>query len=164
MDIILFDADGVINNDLTPLHNGYVGLDPVLLERFSRMVHCMNPKPQLVVISTWGQDWYKDNKSRQDEVANYLDEEFAKYDLEIYDRINDCYAINRGKEIDIYLAEHEVDRYVIIDDELLCPPNRGTYNKELHKHWVRPNEHFGLTDWDVLEVMLHWENDYWGRH
>jgi len=68
---------------------------------------CNKTNAKVVIISTW----------KIYEFWSYIKEYLISYGLPIIDETND-YKIFRGKEIQEYLDNHNVDDYVIIDDEL----------------------------------------------
>lgn len=72
---------------------------------------------------------------------------FAKYHLHIYDKtpyING--GIDREREVMLYLATHpEVEQFAIVDDYFVFP--------KLRKHFVRTNDHFGITEVDAQRLI-----------
>lgn len=122
--IIFLDVDGVLNchstKDMCGMHTGIEDKKVSLLKQ---IVDSTNAK--IVLVSTWKEWWFKEPrlKSKQDELANYLDEKFKKQGLAIADKVDDYYGLNRGDAILEYLrklkwAGLEVDKYVVLDDEL----------------------------------------------
>jgi HAD domain in Swiss Army Knife RNA repair proteins len=104
MHVIFLDIDGVLNCKSTPNPRKFPYIvDPVLLERFRRLV--ARTHAQVILSSTW----------RYDPAgvfsAQYLGLTFSDITPDLPDR-------PRRDEILTWLAERpDVDRYVVIDDE-----------------------------------------------
>lgn len=118
--IIFLDIDGVLNCSNTKDRcEAYVGIEDKKVELLKQIVDAT--KAKLVLVSTWRYTWFKEDylKSKQDELANYLDAKLAKYGLSIYDKTDDE-AIGRGQGIIEYLnnQNEKVDSFIVIDDEM----------------------------------------------
>ena len=76
---------------------------------------------EIVLISTWKDDWRKTDKRHQGMMANYLDRKLAKQGLTILDKTESVdrvsgFHLSRGEGILQYLSTHSVEKYVILDD------------------------------------------------
>ena len=122
--IIFLDVDGVLNCHSTKDMCGmYTGIEDKKVALLKQIVDSTNAK--IILVSNWKEWWFKEPqlKSKQDELANYLDEKFKKQGLVIADKVDDYYGLNRGDAILEYLrklkwAGLEADKYVVLDDEL----------------------------------------------
>lgn len=122
MKLIFLDIDGVLNCSTTKDRClFYTGVEDKKIGFLKQIVDAT--KAKIVLISSWRYTWYKEEKlkSKQDELATYLDERLAKQGLSIFDKIDDE-AINRGKGVLDYISVLnsrgiDVDDYVILDDE-----------------------------------------------
>jgi len=118
MKVIFLDIDGVLNRLGTPQEgrtttqwNGFIGMEPELVQRFNSLVK--KTGVQVVLSSTWrlSPTWREDMK------GNGLDFEFLDRTESLYDA-NKSRRLDRGFEINKWLSEHpDVDKYVIIDDD-----------------------------------------------
>ena len=122
--IIFLDIDGVLNCRSTKDRCGqYIGIEDGKVKLLKEIVDSCNAK--LILVSTWKENWYKDPrlKSKQDDLANYLDEKLSKEGLVISDKTDDYHYLHRGDGILEYLRHIQwlgisVSRYIIIDDEI----------------------------------------------
>ena len=80
---------------------------------------------KIVLISSWKEWWFKkpENKVKQDELANYLDDCLAKEGIIIWNKVNDDFATGRGDSIAQFIKilernNVEINNYVIFDDEI----------------------------------------------
>ena len=122
MKAIFLDVDGVLNcrttTDLCGVYRGIEDKKVFLLKMLQTISHA-----KIVLISTWKYEWYKDNKSAQDFLANYLDKKLAKQGLKIFDKAEDSYFGLRGEGVLEYIENLQnegilVEKYVILDDEM----------------------------------------------
>lgn len=124
MKVIFLDIDGVLNDDNTPTHakSYFVFIDQEKLLRLKQIVEVTQAK--IVLSSTWRYD-----RSNPKYNGDYLElqEAFRQVGLEFYSFTpEDVYGIRRGMEIRAWLGLHpEVDRYVILDDELFDFEQQG---------------------------------------
>lgn len=72
---------------------------------------------KIVLVSAWKLSWNKDGKSRNDSLAAYLDERLAEEGLIIIDKTGG-YMTERGHGIVDWLSEHQVESWVVLDDEI----------------------------------------------
>lgn len=119
--IIFLDIDGVLNcKTTTDKIDGYTGIEDEKVNYLKDIVE--KTKAKIVLISSWKEHWKKEPyKSLQDNMATYLDNKLAKYDLKISDKTRDYESNNRAVGIIRYLKllrryGIRVNNYVIIDD------------------------------------------------
>ena len=117
MKTIFLDVDGVLNCDETEdCIGGYMGIEYCAVKMLKEIVETTGA--QIVLCSSWKQDWYKDKKNKQDMLANYLDKRLSEEGLTIVDKTGDR-GWNRGEGIKNYLARHpEITTWIILDDEI----------------------------------------------
>ena len=117
MKTIFLDVDGVLNCDETDdVIFGYMGIEYCAVKMLKEIVDAT--EAQIVLCSSWKEDWYKDEKDKQDRLANYLDKRLAEENLTIVDKTVDK-VWNRGEGILNYLKEHpEITTWIILDDEI----------------------------------------------
>lgn len=154
--IIFLDVDGVLNNHTTKdrIH-GYIGVDDNNVTALKKLVEMYDA--EIVLVSDWKGEWYKDKKERQDEFANRLDEKLAMQGLSILDKTEDE-GWNRGEGILNWLQKNgPVDNYIILDDN-------GFDYKEKHiaAHWVQSSYYAkpigGFTERQLLYLQKHRQN------
>jgi hypothetical protein len=117
MKTIFLDVDGVLNCDETEnTICGYMGIDYCAVKMLREIVDATGA--QIILCSSWKEDWHKHDKSKQDKLANYLDKMLANEGLTIVDKTVDK-VWNRGEGIVNYLNEHtEITSWIILDDEI----------------------------------------------
>ena len=125
MKIIFCDIDGVLNEDTTPTRtkSRVIFIDQEKLDRLKRIVDSTGAK--IVLSSTWR---YDRNAPKYNGDFLELQEAFHSVGLEFYDYTPvDAIGIRRGMEIRAWLGLHkgEVDRFIILDDELFDFEERG---------------------------------------
>ena len=118
MKILFLDIDGVLNcEDSRSRCVGYRGIDDKKVENLASIVKATGA--EIVLISTWKEDWRKTDKVHQGMMANYLDKKLKKQGLTALDKTCDYIGeryLSRGEGILEYLTRHEVESYVILDD------------------------------------------------
>lgn len=125
MTIIFCDIDGVLNEDRTPSRtkSRVIFIDEEKLLRLKRIVDATGAK--IVLSSTWRYD--RDDPKYNGDFLE-LREAFYDVGLDFYDYTPvDAIGIRRGMEIRAWLGLHrgEVDRFIILDDELFDFEERG---------------------------------------
>lgn len=125
MKVIFTDVDGVLNEDSTPTRtkSRVIFIDQEKLLRLKKIVDATGAK--IVLSSTWRYD-RNDPKHNGDFLE--LQEAFHRVGLEFFDYTPvDAIGIRRGMEIRAWLGLHrgEVDRFVILDDEVFDFEERG---------------------------------------
>lgn len=114
--IIFLDVDGVLNCRTSQSRcRGYIGIDNSKVKVLKRIVAQTNAR--IVLCSTWKMGWERVNKEEQDFLATYLDKELKRENLYIFDKTVDK-GSNRGKGILDWLKRHNVESWIVIDDEI----------------------------------------------
>ena len=120
MKVIFLDIDGVLNEENSRSRCcGYKGIDDKKVGNLAKIVKATGA--EIVLISTWKDDWRKTDKRHQGMMANYLDRKLAKQGLTVWDKTESVdkssgFHLSRGEGILQYLSTHSVEKYVILDD------------------------------------------------
>ena len=120
MKVIFLDIDGVLNEKKSRSRCcGYTGIDDKKVEHLAKIVKVTGA--EIVLISTWKDDWRKTDKAHQGMMANYLDKKLKKQGLAVLDKTKSVdkkngFHLSRGMGILQYLSTHTVEKYVILDD------------------------------------------------
>ena len=119
MRVVFLDIDGVLNEEKSRSRCcGYKGIDDKKVENLAKIVEETGAK--IVLISTWKDDWRKTDKVHQGMMANYLDRKLKKQGLVVLDKTKSIdkngFYFSRGEGILQYLADNQVEKYVILDD------------------------------------------------
>ena len=118
MRVVFLDIDGVLNEEKSRSRCcGYKGIDDKKVENLAKIVKATGA--EIVLISTWKDDWRKTDKAHQGMMANYLDKKLKKQGLTALDKTRDYVSeryLSRGEGILEYLTCHEVESYVVLDD------------------------------------------------
>ncbi|KKN16786.1 hypothetical protein LCGC14_0972480 [marine sediment metagenome] len=120
MKIIFLDIDGVLNTVQTLQRcDGFIGMSPILVKRFNKLVK--DTGAEVVLSSTWrlAKNW------RKVMAKNGLDMKFL-------DRTVRLNAI-RGEEIQEWLDRHDVEKYVILDDDTDMLPDQIHFKTDFQK-------------------------------
>lgn len=124
MKVIFLDVDGVLNERNTPTRTKthMIFIDEEKLFRLKRIVDATDAK--IVLSSTWR---YDRDDARYNGDFLELQEAFRSVGLDFYSYTPvDAIGIRRGMEIRAWLGLHpEVDRFIILDDELYDFEERG---------------------------------------
>ena len=129
MKVIFLDIDGVLNND------GYfertknekqnrIELDDENIKYLKEIIDLTGAK--VVVTSTW----------KELRIYNELISYLKNFGIEVYDKTVHM-SYNRGDEIREYLSTHEIDNFIILDDEIFKDFN------ELISHLVKTDFYNG---------------------
>lgn len=118
MKIVFLDIDGVLNCEGSRSRcAGYRGIDDKKVENLAKIVKATGA--EIVLITTWKEDWRKTDKVHQGMMANYLDKKLKKQGLSALDKTRDYIGeryLSRGEGILEYLTRHQVENYVVLDD------------------------------------------------
>ena len=150
--IIFLDVDGVLNCSSTKDRcMGYIGIEDKKVSYLKQIVD--TTKASIVLVSTWKYYWHKEKemKWKQDEMANYLDDKLSEVGLYIWDKTKEVQK--RGKEIKNFIDELnarniEVEKFVILDDEVLDYIEEGLSNNLVHTNYL-----IGLTINDSIKAI-----------
>ena len=139
MKVVFLDIDGVLNSrayDRKRNWNEQTDIDETRLPLVKKIVDETGAK--IVLSSTWRGHWSKD-PALCDGDGEYVNETFAKFGLEIYDKTPDLgIDFDRPDEIKAWLNSAEgIESFVIIDDY------RYAWGK-LSDRFVKTNPHIGL--------------------
>ena len=163
MKVIFLDCDGVLNytfwyySDLNPGNvDGTDGdIDPKCVERVVRI--CKETGAKIVLSSDWKLSW-PGAKIRLEKAGFpeglIIDKTpegwtwgMSKREYLLGDDQDDSNIYHRGREIDMWLAEHEdVTNYAILDD-------RTDFTDEQQPHFVHVDPYYGLTD-DHADIAI----------
>jgi len=126
MKVIFLDIDGVLNVIPTKFdkYGAYFGPDDHFVKNLARLINETDAK--IVISSSWRmsglqnmKDMWKD-RNLPGEVIGITPNHMMKTGT----------TLQRGKEIDEWLSQHEVERYVILDDD-------NDMEKHQRKYFVR---------------------------
>lgn len=113
--VIFLDVDGVLNCQTTKASVGpWIGIESKKVKLLRQIVD--ETGARIVLSSSWKSGWFKGDKAAQDREARYLDNKLKREGLRIVDKTFDK-GLNRGVGIVNYVTDHNVDRFVILDDE-----------------------------------------------
>jgi hypothetical protein len=137
--VIFLDIDGVLVTDRHWVRsNTYSGMefDPECVDVLQKIL--LHSKAKLVISSSW----------RESRTFYELKEVFKTYHLDGYildvtERLD--FQYHRGDEIQHYLDNHEVDKFVILDDEAIMG--------DLEEYTVRPTMKNGLTKQHIETIL-----------
>ena len=153
MKAIFLDIDGVLNEGKSRSRCcGYKGIDDNKAKNLASIVKATGA--EIVLISTWKDDWRKTDKIHQGMMANYLDKKLKKQGLVVLDKTESVdkasgFHLSRGEGILHYLSAHTVEKYVILDDYQFDYDGCG-----LTSNYVKTdNNNGGLTE-DLAEQAI----------
>ena len=142
MKIIFLDIDGVLNCRASKSRCGlFLGIDADKVKRLRQIVDATGAK--IVLTSTWKIGWKKIYKEDQDECANYLDRKLKREGLCIIDKTTDQ-AWNRGEGIIKWVGSHNVDTFIMLDDEVFDYKDCGIISRLVKMSYYGDNG--GLQD------------------
>lgn len=154
INIIFLDIDGVLNSHTTAERCGqYIGIEDQKLNLLEIIVK--HTKARIVLASTWKYFWRfkQEDKYRQDDLANYLDDVFAKHTLKVTAKTYEINPFKRGEGILDYLHllkknQVPINNFVIIDDMLF--DYRQT---KLIDHIIKTDSKVGLQAKHVVKAI-----------
>ena len=147
MSVVFLDVDGVLNCDeSTSRCLNVIGIDDDKVKRLNKIITATDAK--IVLVSSWKETWSASDKEGQDEYANYLDKKLKRQKLTVMDKTFDRGA-NRGHGILQWYSHKDVDKYVVLDDEIF--PDYKAYG--VTNHLVLTDPEVGLTDADVDKAI-----------
>ncbi|MDY5576653.1 MAG: HAD domain-containing protein [Lachnospiraceae bacterium] len=120
---IFLDMDGVLNKE-SDWHKKFY-INPDCLCNFEELIKKLirNNDIQIILTSTWRQGV----SGLDDSILLPLNSMLNKYNL----RINDCTVKSnktRQEEIEYYIRRHNVDKYIILDDDEKLFPDKNNVN------------------------------------
>ena len=113
---IFLDVDGVLNDSYTEekTPEGYIGIDSEKIEILKDISNYLDAT--IILTSDWKEEWEKDIDICGID-GQYLIDKLAEFDLYISDKTIDSQGISRrGVGILNYIREHNIDKYIIFDD------------------------------------------------
>ena len=120
MKVIFLDVDGVLNCQSSKSRCGaFIGIDADKVKRLRRIVEATGAK--IILTSTWKLHWTRDPylKDEQGESGNYLDRKLRRERLFIMDKTTrEKNLSHRGEGIYNYLQNHNVESWIVLDDEV----------------------------------------------
>jgi len=125
MNIIFLDINGVLNTTTD------YDFNPNCLVNLKQLVKDTNAK--IVITSAW---------RRYEESLNEIIKTLKTYDIEVNGTTKILHT-TRSHEINVYLEEHEIEKFVILDDMII----EGFPNNLVHV-----DKTIGLSEEDILEA------------
>lgn len=114
MRIIFLDIDGVLNcSDSKSRCGSFIGIDNKKVKLLKQIVYETGAK--IVLSSSWRIGWDK-NSELCDSHGVYLNNKLRKSNLFILDRTKSLSY--RGEEIKQWIDSHNVEEWVVLDDEI----------------------------------------------
>lgn len=139
MKVIFLDIDGVLNCRQTiERWDGFIGIDPVLVKNFLRIIDETGAK--VVLSSTWRRDQnWRDVMRKNGLTCKFLG------------RTNISYVPKRGTQIKEWLDECKktIDKYVILDDDTDMLPGQKLFKTDFYNG--------GLTE-EIAEKVIKYLN------
>ena len=117
MKVLFLDMDGVLNCSDSDIDKGVVwGIDPILVARFNRL--CSNVEGLTVVLSS---SWKYAVRYGHIDINKLLEEKGYNGPkiVELTPNIDEV-LLTRGMEIESWLKDNDVDKFVILDDDNGC--------------------------------------------
>lgn len=150
MKVIFLDIDGVLNCVETKEKcKAYVGIDDKMVSWLKRIVEATGA--QIVLSSSWKHDWEPINKEAQNEFGFYVDRALKKHSLTAIDKTYESNSEHRGEGIIQWVRTHEVDSFIILDDEWFDFKELGLQSRIIKTEFY--DENGGLTD-DHVELAI----------
>ena len=147
MKVIFLDIDGVLNCVETKEKcKAYVGIDDKMVSWLKRIVEATGA--QIVLSSSWKHDWEPINKDAQNEFGFYVDRALKRHSLTAIDKTYESNSEHRGEGIIQWVRTHEVDSFIILDDEWYDFKELGLQSRVIKTEFY--NEHGGLRNEHVV--------------
>lgn len=144
MKVLFLDFDGVLNNQDYRDRYGSMGagIDKSKMPMLKRLVDSTDAK--IVIITSLREYWDK-NPEKCDYFGKVINETFAKYGLEIYDKTPVSESGMREDDISDWICKNSgIENYVAIDDGAL-------FARFLVGHFVQPKD--GLEEEHVEKAV-----------
>ena len=142
MKVIFLDFDGVLNSEkyLAACGSDGVVIDPSRMILLKQLVDATGAK--IVLSTSWREHWSKE-PTQCDSTGMLMNDIFSRQGLQIWDKVSQL-RMTREAQIKNWLDRHpEVERFVVLDDGLLC----AGY---LEGRFVKTSNYFGgLNESDV---------------
>ena len=143
MKVLFLDVDGVLNSvETTALCYGFVGIDDDKVAKLHQIVAATGA--HIVLSSSWKHDWEPKDKEHQNRYGDYLDQKLKTYNLYAIDKTHESSSGRRGEGIMKWVGTHEVDSFIILDDEWFDFKECGLSSRVIKTEFY--SEDGGLTD------------------
>ena len=145
MKMIFLDIDGVMNSKRNALRLQAEGVSDKLMRQFDpEAVQCLNrilndTGAQIVISSTWRRLWSLDS------LRSHFKEQGVERPERIVGETPTVFSGCRGREIELWLRDHDCDGFLILDDDSDMTP----FMEKL----VKTSFDNGLTATEANEVM-----------
>ena len=152
MKVIFLDVDGVLNCQSSKSKCGaFIGIDDAKVKRLRQIVDATGAK--IVLSSSWKHGWEPVHKEDQKSDADYLDRKLRRGGLRAIDKTSEAASQYRGEGIIAWVSAHNVDRFIILDDEWFDFKEVGLSSRVVKTEFYDDNG--GLTDEGVeLAIAL----------
>ena len=107
--IVFLDVDGVLN---------HIDSDDAIDEKCAKNLQKIvnETKAIIILVSSWKCGWFKEDKKRQDDDANYLDSRLGMLGINIFDK-SSRYAGGRLLEVVDWIMRFNASSFVVLDDD-----------------------------------------------
>ena len=145
MNIIFLDIDGVMNSRRNAIRLSDQGKpDPIMRQFDPEAIQCLNrileeTDAQIVISSIWRLHW------SLDPLRHHFRRQGVSNPGRIIDETPKVWSRHRGREIELWLKDHECDQFVIIDD--------GSNLEPFMDHLVKTEFDNGMTTTEAEEVI-----------
>ena len=145
---IFFDIDGVLNSK-DDWKKSKFSINDNCIIHFSKFINNLKKKnniPHLIICSSWRQsiNVFGDIDTSSNSIIN---ETFLHYNLHIEDTTPVAINKSRQDEIEYYINRHNINSYIIIDDDTRLYPRQNDINLYV------PDYRTGLTAKDIKKMI-----------
>lgn len=146
MKFIFLDFDGVLNSqDYRDIHGSSgAGIDKSKLPLLKKLVDSTGAK---IVLSTSLRTYWDKDLDKCDHYGKIINETFAKYGLEVYDKTPVLENERREDEILQWIVDNPgIENYVVIDDGFLSAGH-------INKYFVQTSDSEGLQEVHIMKAI-----------
>lgn len=148
--VIFLDIDGVLNCISSKSRCGcYIGIDDKRVARLRQLVD--GTGATIILSSSWKHDWEPIHKDCQNEYGDYLDRKLKRQGLVAKGKTYEENDMNRGAGIIHWVVTHDVDSFIILDDEWFDFKEKGLESRVIKTEFDDPDG--GLTDAHVQRAI-----------
>ena len=153
MNVVFLDVDGVLNySGCRERFGEYLGVEDECVDRLAEIVFSCSPPAAIVLTSSWKELWDNQpvNSKELDPMALYLVNKLKAKGMHLTDRTEEKNPMQRGLGIIGWIRKaHEVDHWVVLDDEIFPDyKERGVMD-----HLVKTSFGVGLSDKGVEKAI-----------